>query len=235
MTKKILIAIVMVISLAGCATVRPLNTTTGKPEVIITDASKKDISDAIINTMLSWDLQLQKRDEYILIFGKKNTNIASSVLLGSRYDAVPEWRFTYNMVDYADGVRIIVNIAAVTNPGSAFERLTDLSKGSQDAQNIQKFLENLKIHFEMIKTVKNRGKIGIMLQKVEIVKVFENSPAEKAGIMKGDIILKIDGEALTGGNAQDSMRVSGTPGSTVIFLLKRNGQELTIPVIRGNP
>jgi membrane-associated protease RseP (regulator of RpoE activity) len=235
MTKKILIAICMVIFFAGCATIKPLNTTTGKPEIIITDTAKKDISDAIVNTMLSWDFQLQKRDDYILVFGKKNTNIASSVLLGSRYDAVPEWRFTYNLVDYADGVRIIANIAAVTNPGSAFERITDFSKGSQDAQNIQSFLENLKDTFGFNKTMKNRGKIGVMLSKNEIIKVLDNSPAERAGIMKGDIILKIDGEAITGDVKDTLLRVSGTPGSTVTLLLKRNGQELSIPVIRGNP
>jgi hypothetical protein len=147
MIQKILITVFIIISLAGCATVKPLNTTTGRPEVIIADVSKKDISDAIVNTMLSWDFQLQKRDDYILVFGKKNTNLASSLLLGSRYDAIPEWRFTYNIVDYADGVRIIANIVSVTNPGSAFERITDFSKGSQDAQNIQKFFENLKNEF----------------------------------------------------------------------------------------
>lgn len=230
-----MIAIFMIISLAGCAAVKPLNTTTGKPEVTITEASKKEISDVITNTMLSWDFQLQKRDEYILIFGKKNTNIASSVLLGSRYDAVPEWRFTYNIVDYADGVRIIVNIVSVTNPGSAFERITDFSKGSQDSQNIQKFLENMKNEFEVRKIIKNRGKIGIKLQKDKIMDVFDNGPADKAGIMKGDIILKIDGEAMTGYASKDLIRLTGAPGSTVVLLLKRNGQELTVPVIRGNP
>ncbi len=156
MAKKILFVIFMIVSLTGCATVKPLDTSTGKPEVIITDASKKDIADAIVNTMLSWDFQLQKRDEYILVFGKKDTNIASSVLLGSRYDAVPEWRFTYNMVDYAGGVRIIANIASVTNPGSAFERITDFSKGSQDAQNVQKFFRNLKNELEFKKIYERR-------------------------------------------------------------------------------
>jgi C-terminal processing protease CtpA/Prc len=74
-----------------------------------------------------------------------------------------------------------------------------------------------------------------MLKNNEIVKVLENGPAERAGIMKGDIILKIDGEAITGDMSKDAMRISGEPGSTLILLLKRNGQEFTIPVVRSNP
>ena len=236
MNRKIYpIFLAIILSLSGCTTLQPLNTSTGKPEIIITETNKKEVADAIINTMLSWDFQLQKRDEYILVFGKRDTRIISGVLLGSQYDTTPEWRITYNLVDYANGVRIMVSIFAITNPGSAFERITDFSKGSKDSHNIQSFLNQLKETLETQKLVKERGKIGILLQSNKVIQVLEGSPASKAGIQNGDIILKIDNEPISGDFNKDILRITGEPGSTVVLLIKKNDKEFTIPIIRGNP
>jgi len=221
--------------LFGCAAVKPLNTLTGKPEVIIQDASKSEIADQITNAMLSWDYQLQKRDNNILVFSKRDQRLGSSLLFGSRYDSTPEWRFTYNIVDHPEGIRVIANIAAITNPGSAFERVTDLSRGSKDSENVYALLTQIRESFNFRKIVKSRGKIGVGLQKYTIVSVAEGGPAYNAGLQKGDVILKIDGEPTTRDCAKDFFRITGDPGTTVILLIKRNDQELTIPVVRGKP
>jgi membrane-associated protease RseP (regulator of RpoE activity) len=234
MAVKIMLIIFIIITLLGCVTIMPLNTTTGKPEIFITDTPKKEITNAIINTMLTWDFQLQKSDEYILVFGKKNTDIATSLLLGSRYDPTPEWRYTFNLVESGYGIRIIGNIVSVTNPGSAFEKQMDFSKQSKAATNLQKYFESLKEEFNIKNTLKYRGKIGVKLQGNVIYEVFDKSPAEKAGLLQGDILLEIDGIPLSA-NREDFLRISGEPGSVVILLLQRDNQEISIPVTRGNP
>ena len=221
--------------ISSCATVKPLNTHTGKPEVIIPEASKSEIADQIINAMLSWDFQLQKRDENILLFSKRDQRLGSSLFFGSKYDITPEWRFTYNIVDHPEGVRVIANIAAITNPGSAFERVTDLSRGSKDSENVYALLTQIREGFSFRKIMKNRGKIGVRLQKYTIVSVAKGGSAEKAGLQKGDVILKIDGEPTTGDFLKDILRITGETGTTVILRIKRNDQELTIPVVRGKP
>ncbi len=235
MKKLALIITAFLLLNIGCATVGPLNTPTGKPEIIINDASKKEICDAVINQMLSWDFQLQKQSESLLVFGKKDSRVSSAILLGSRYDAIPEWRFAYNIVDYSQGVRIVANISAVTNPGSAFERITDMSRNSQDAQNVQNFFERMKKYFSINAVLKDRGKIGIGCEKRIVKKVIENSPAQKAGIMVGDTILSIDGESPSDDDLQNLIRITGTPGSTVSLKIKRNEDVKTISVVRGNP
>ena len=223
----------ILVLITGCATVKYLNTPSGKPEVIIPDASKSEIADQITNAMLSWDFQLQKRDENILVFAKRDQRLGSSLLFGSRYDSTPEWRFIYNIVDHPEGIRVIANITAITNPGSAFERVTDLSRGSKDSENVYALLTQIRENFGLRKITKNRGKIGVGLQKYTIVLVAQGGPADKAGLQKGDVILKIDGEPTTGGFSRDILRITGEPGTTVILLIKRNDQELAIPVVRG--
>jgi hypothetical protein len=226
--------IVIISFISGCVTIPPLNTTTGKPEIVISDVSKKDVSDAIVNAMMTLDFQIVKLDDYRLVFGKKD-NSTAALLLGSRYDPQPEMRYTYTLMDFANGIRVMVNIAEITNPGSAFEKSTDFSKSTKAANDAQKFLENLKINFENQKIFKDRGKIGIRLKKDVIVEVLDGSPAKVAGISVGDVILKIDGENVTGDLKTDMMRITGTPNSEVILTINRNGKELTIPVTRGNP
>ena len=225
----------LIVLLSGCTTVKPLDTLTGKPEVIIPEASKSEIADQITNAMLSWDFQLQKRDENILFFSKGDQRLGSSLLFGSRYDSTPEWRFTYNIVDHLEGIRVIANIAAITNPGSAFERVTDLSRGSKDSENVYALLTQIRENFNLRKILKGRGKIGTDLQQCTIVSVAEGGPAENAGLQKGDVILMIDGEPTTEDSAKDVLRITGEPGTTVILRVKRNDQELTIPVVRGKP
>jgi len=231
--QSILVAIAFIIS--GCATVPPLQTSTGKPEVIINDVPKKDVSDALVNFMLSNDFQILNKDEYRLVFGKIDTSIGASLLLGSRYDSNPQWRYTFNLVDYSNGIRVITNIEAVTNPGSAFERKMDFSKSSKMANHMQSVLIDLKKNLETYREVTKRGKVGIKVDKGMIFEVFKGSPAEKAGIQIGDLILKIDNIELTGDFYKDTMMITGEPGSTVVFEIDRDGQILTIPIVRGNP
>jgi len=221
--------------ISGCATVKPLNTPTGKPEVIIPEASKAEIADQITNDMLSWNFQLQKRDENILVFSKRDRTLGSSLLFGSKYDRTPEWRFIYNIVDHPEGIRVIANIAAISNPGSAFERVTDFSRGSKDSENVYLLLTQIRENFICRKIVKGRGKIGVGLQKYTIISLAEEGPAENAGLQKGDVILKIDGEPITGDLTKDTLRITGEPGTTVMLFIKRGGQELNIPVVRGKP
>ncbi len=61
-----------------------------------------------------------------------------------------------------------------------------------------------------------------------------DSPAEKAGVKGGDIILKIDGEETFGMTLTEIVsRVRGEDGTEVVLTLERQGQEIEITVVRG--
>jgi Trypsin-like serine proteases, typically periplasmic, contain C-terminal PDZ domain len=65
---------------------------------------------------------------------------------------------------------------------------------------------------------------------VLIVRVFDGSPAARAGIQQGDIIQKIDGKQVkTAGDVQARVESSAI-GSTLQVEINRNGQIRTIQV-----
>lgn len=55
----------------------------------------------------------------------------ANALFGSKYDATPNPRVTYTLMQDQGATRVIADFVIVTNPGSAFERLTPVN-GSQD-------------------------------------------------------------------------------------------------------
>ncbi len=83
--------------------------------------------------------------------------------------------------------------------------------------------------------------IGAQVKQAEnggvlIVHVFPGSPAEKAGIKDGDIIIKVDGEDITHLTLMEQiMKIRGPAGSKVVLTILRQGERdpLDITVVRG--
>jgi len=88
-------------------------------------------------------------------------------------------------------------------------------------------------------TTGSYGGIGAVIRKVSsgvfITEVNENSPAAKAGLVSGDIILKID-NILTSNQPIDSCsaKMKGSPGTEVNFVIKklRGGDTVNFKIIR---
>ncbi|MEA3312956.1 MAG: S41 family peptidase [Caldisericota bacterium] len=82
--------------------------------------------------------------------------------------------------------------------------------------------------------------IGIVITKnedlalPEIVSVFPDSPAKKAGLQKGDIIVDADGAQLVGLSLEEvAMKVKGKSGTEVELKIKRNGETIIVAVKRA--
>ncbi len=69
-----------------------------------------------------------------------------------------------------------------------------------------------------------------------IVTPLEDSPAWKAGIMAGDVILKVDGESTKDKSQNDVIQnIKGEPGTDVVLTVRRKtGEELDITVTRDH-
>jgi S1-C subfamily serine protease len=63
--------------------------------------------------------------------------------------------------------------------------------------------------------------------------VVPNGPADKAGIKQGDIIVKVNGQAIDGNHPLDATLSEYAPGDTVSIDLLRNGQSLTVQLTLG--
>ncbi|MGQ9627584.1 MAG: S41 family peptidase [Anaerolineae bacterium] len=73
------------------------------------------------------------------------------------------------------------------------------------------------------------------LSQVVIVYVFKGQPADEAGLMRGDIILKVDGESLEGKSLLEAVSlIRGPKGTTVRLTIQREGEAepFEVPIVR---
>jgi Do/DeqQ family serine protease len=89
-----------------------------------------------------------------------------------------------------------------------------------------------------------RGQLGVTVQGITsdiaqslgltevkgalVSAVTKDSPAGRAGLERGDVIVSVDGQTVTDGNALRNRIASLGPGSTVTIGLVRDGQEKTV-------
>ena len=105
----------------------------------------------------------------------------------------------------------------------------DLHTEYMSAEEVQDFTQSI-----------NRNFVGIGVQFLSdnglnmIEKVFRDSPAEKAGVLSGDIIHKINGEIADGMNsAEIKERVMGDEGTDVTIEFLRQGEPVVLTITRG--
>ncbi len=85
-----------------------------------------------------------------------------------------------------------------------------------------------------IKTVDEKDSKGLGLSKPEgvlVQDVLANSPAKKAGIESGDVLLELDGTALNSSNQLQSLVVLRKPGEKVNLKIFRDGKTLNKTVV----
>lgn len=85
--------------------------------------------------------------------------------------------------------------------------------------------------------------VGLLIQNnsdgnIEIIRIYADGPADKAGAQVGDLILRVDGIRVSGANPQvlnDAVALmKGADGSEVILTVSRNGVEQELSIIRGD-
>ncbi|OYV87247.1 MAG: hypothetical protein B7Z73_10405, partial [Planctomycetia bacterium 21-64-5] len=72
--------------------------------------------------------------------------------------------------------------------------------------------------------------IGVLMEQkdgqLRVVQVFDNSPAQEAGIQAGDVIVVVDGQAVAGKSQEEtSALIRGPSGSQVALSVQRGAQQ----------
>lgn len=98
--------------------------------------------------MLNRGFDLRKDTNYQLVFERPITDIFTAALFGSQYDHTSNARITDTLAASPESVRVIVDLAVITNPGSAFERRTPANH-SRDALEYQGILDNSRREIEV--------------------------------------------------------------------------------------
>lgn len=123
------------------------------------------------------------------------------------------------------------NYVDVINPGELVKTAIDNMLKTLDPYTV--FISEAEIEDYRLMTTGKYGGIGAIIQQrddyVMIVEPYENSPAHKAGLKAGDIILKVNGESAKGKSVNDvSSILKGYPNTTVNILIKRSFEEETL-------
>ncbi len=178
---------------------------------------------------LKWisDTRLPRRGAALLL---------GMVLMGSPVMASAAWPG-----DYLESVKTFVqdmHIEGKTDDQLLVDSLKGMFSGLDDYSSFMDMKET-KTYEESLSG--QFSGIGVSMDSslskegIVITSVFAESPAEKAGLLDGDILKAADGKSLSGltGTAASAL-IRGTAGTKVTLLVKRGAKELTVVVVRGD-
>ena len=145
-----------------------------------------------------------------------------------------------NDFEIAKNVDIFISILRELNakyadeisPGELTNTAIDAMLESLDSYTIY-YTENEIEDVKMI-TSGQYGGIGALIQQygkeqVAISEIYEDCPAQKSGLLAGDIIKKVDGKSTAGKNSTDiSSAMRGQPGTTVTLEVFRPSKNKTL-------
>lgn len=118
--------------------------------------------------------------------------------------------------------------ALVVTLKGMFSQLDDYS-GYFDKVETQVYINNLNNTYQGIGAALQADDNGII-----VVEIFENSPAEKAGLRTSDIIIAVDGKSVEGMDAASASElIKGKAGTEVRLTIIRNGWNMDLFIIRG--
>ena len=91
---------------------------------------------------------------------------------------------------------------------------------------------------KMMAKFRNRGWVGINLDygddgsKTVLTGIFDESPAQAAGLQKGDVLVELNGIPYTKDNGEKlyAEYEKTKPGDTITFKIDRDGQEMDVDV-----
>ena len=117
-----------------------------------------------------------------------------------------------------------------TDPGALMKKAIDEMLKSLDPYTV--YYPESKIEDAMFMQTGQYGGIGTLVNtihgKITITEPYQGYPAAKAGLIAGDVILKINGKSVVGKKHDEvTDQLTGTPGSTVEIEFQRPGETST--------
>jgi hypothetical protein len=134
-------ALLALFSLTACGTPVQHMTASGKVEEVF-QGTPEQIKGPLVGMMSTNGFNMTKDTPYMLAFDKPSDNLLANVLLGSRYDAIPNARVSFAFAPMGATTRVIADVSIVTNPGSSFERITP-ANNNESTGKLQDWLDGL--------------------------------------------------------------------------------------------
>eukprot|EP00434_Breviolum_minutum_P009261 symbB.v1.2.008162.t1/scaffold512.1/size193505/3 len=101
---------------------------------------------------------------------------------------------------------------------------------SQDQEALRQWLHEIFPQLEGMLTPGPKYPMGVYLDELRVMEIFEGSPAEKAGILIGDILHKVNGVEIT---TQEELRKELDVAGDKCLLVERAGGEVEVMIHLG--
>lgn len=77
------------------------------------------------------------------------------------------------------------------------------------------------------------AELGLEENQIVVVTPLKNSPAEKAGVRAGDVVVKVNNEATTNWTLQQAVsKIRGPKGEKVVLTMRREDKDVDVAVVR---
>ncbi len=113
--------------------------------------------------------------------------------------------------------------AEAPDSGTAFFLTGASSSGASSSAHGYLGVSFRDVSSEQLSTLKLKDVRG-----AEIVLVDHDAPAGKAGLHEHDVVLQMNGQAITGEDQLRRMLHESPPGRTIVLLISRDGQQMTV-------
>ncbi|MBP2639549.1 MAG: carboxyl-terminal protease [Firmicutes bacterium] len=206
------------------------------------NANQRDVYGYILTENLKKGLMLQTLSDYSLIFEDTRTKSMPFIVNWGTNSKV---MLIFNVAPLDENAIVSCELQIISNPGSTDEKVhvasienaraypppykEDLEAGSQI---VTSSLRSIKATFNGIYLY---GFNYVLKQKeILVLKVWPDKPAEKAGLLAGDRIVKINGLDLATleDDAINGLLQTGEAGTTIRLTALRNGQEIELKMTK---
>ena len=128
--------------LAGCASVTPLDTESGNPEVILTNIKSGCVRSMFMNSFINQGYTIWNVSNTQIVAGKTATN--ASLWHHTFYGGAPEERVTilFFPMDTPDSLQVVSSAAYISDPATASEKVFAV-KGTQEDQTQLMAMKNI--------------------------------------------------------------------------------------------
>ncbi len=126
--------------LGACFTTRPLETPSGKPEVELRTKDLELAKRGVAEEILPRGFQLRSHGETWIRFFRPADDLETKLVARSRLSGTPVYYVTARLVPAGPGLRMVCDIELVANAGTASQKVTDLSRETAAAHELQDVL-----------------------------------------------------------------------------------------------
>ncbi len=156
--------------------------------------------------------------------GSSDLDIPNSRVLQAVFDAIlKKYKFSDEITE--EKKKEMVDAAI----GAMVKKLGDKYTSYIEPEKVGEFKDGLDGKYQGIGAY-----VEMFDDKMTITAPLKGSPAERAGILAGDVITAVDGESIKDNPIKESIKlIRGPEGTNVTLTISRNGSERDITVTRG--